>query len=1042
MNRTIENTMLVANAGSGKTHALTTRMVTLLALGVKPRKIAALTFTKKAAGEFLDALFLRLADAATDPAKLTSLQEETKLPRLDAPRCLALLRELTLDAGALSMGTIDSLFAKIARAFPLESGLSGDFTMIGTPDLESARTEALAAVFREEFSDRGNAEAFLDMVRRISRRHGERDVFESLLGAVQDYQEKYLETPPGVIWGDPKTIWPRNRGECAILSAGNASSAADLLWKEIEREHPSLSEAAREKCKKNLDEAAVHQAGRAWSAELKKFVSDKLCKQAGCDKNGDEYIPFGNGAAARVYLRGGIPAARIALRNALLKPEFESLLRRSSSLHAFIKRFEELYDARTRRVGRMTFQDISDLLASHVTQGDWIASAGYRLDTRIDHWLLDEFQDTSRTQWKVLGSFIDEVVQDDGGRRSLLYVGDTKQAIYSWRGGDPELFFEIRDHYNDAGEVRIHEEKLDHSYRSAPVIVDAVNTLFGNISAVSHEMGYPDSTVADWRRAWRAHHVADRNREMQGYVRWEAVEEARSETDQGEEGDVIDRRIVEILEETRPWERGWSCALLKITNNAVASLASLLQSRGIPVAVEGKSNPCTDNPLGAALLAAFRFAASPGDKLSATLLKGSPLSIILRRGEEEFRSDALRRITAEGYEATVRHWVGKLKLPPFLESRFGDFLAAAGEYDEGIPGSVSDFISFLENHSVQEQESSGMVRVMTVHQAKGLTFDMTVVSGLDGKGPASSERLHLGGGHPPSWGCLMPGKELAEADPVMGEAIAKLKSGEEYGKLCTAYVATTRSRHALYILTEKLGEKTTAKNFCRLLMLTLHSASSCYEKGDSGWYEAKPLLPSTVESTSTEVASPSFPPCTAGTPHPLLPSSLACNHEGNKEAPHRAESSLFSPDAADLGTEIHGLLSQIEWNRNSLDLAQCSPEAGRLLQTFLATSEAGTIFTSPGEQSTLWCERAFDMMLDGKWVSGIFDRVHVRREAGKVVAAEIFDYKTNRSSPEAIAHEYASQMELYRQAAAKLLGIDPAHVTARTVPIRRASLVE
>ena len=82
------------------------------------------------------------------------------------------------------------------------------------------------------------------------------------------------------------------------------------------------------------------------------------------------------------------------------------------------------------------------------------------------------------------------------------------------------------------------------------------------------------------------------------------------------------------------------------------------------------------------------------------------------------------------------------------------------------------------------------------------------------------------------------------------------------------------------------------------------------------------------------------------------------------------------------------------------------------------------------------------MMLDGKWVSGIFDRVHVRREAGKVVAAEIFDYKTNRSSPEAIAHEYASQMELYRQAAAKLLGIDPAHVTARTVPIRRASLVE
>ena len=1042
MNRKIENTMLVANAGSGKTHALTTRMVTLLALGVKPHKIAALTFTKKAAGEFLDALFLRLADAATDPEKLATLEKDTEVPQLDAARCLELLRELALDAGALSMGTIDSLFAKIARAFPLESGLSGDFTMIGSADLESARTEALAAVFREEFSERGNAQAFLDMVRRISRKHGERDVFQSLYGAVQEYQEKYLETPPAVTWGDPKTIWPQDNGVCAILSAGNAASAADRLWREIECEHPSLSEGARGLWKKNLEGAAVHQAGRAWSTELKKFVTEKLCKQPGCDKDGCQYIPFGTGPAARVYLRGGISTARIALRNALLKPEFESLLKRSSSLHTFMKRFEELYDARTRRAGRMTFQDISALLAAHVTQGDWIASAGYRLDTRIDHWLLDEFQDTSRTQWKVLGSFIDEVVQDDSGQRSLLYVGDTKQAIYSWRGGDPELFFEIRNHYNGAGEIRIHEDKLDLSYRSAPVIVDAVNTLFGTISTISHEMGYPDSTVTDWKRAWRGHCVADRNREMQGYVRWEALEEGDFESDQGEEGDVIDRRIVEILEETRPWERGWSCALLKTTNNAVASLASMLQSKGIPVAVEGKSNPCTDNPLGAALLAAFRFAASPGDKLSATLLKASPLGIILERGEEEFRSIAMMRITTEGYEATARHWVGELRLPPFLESRYGDFLAAAGEYDEGTPGAVSDFISFLENHSVQEQESSGVVRVMTVHQAKGLTFDMTVVSGLDGKSPASSERLYLGGGHPPSWGCLLPGKELAEADPVMAEAIAKLKSAEEYGKLCTAYVATTRSRHALYILTEKLGEKTTAKNFCRLLMLTLHSASSCYEKGDPGWHEARPLVPSSTGSTSTGADSLPLSPCTAGTPHPLSPSLLAGNRGGNQETTHGMESSLFSHDAANLGTEIHELLSQIEWNPTGLDLTQCSQEAGRLLKVFLTTPEAATIFTYPGEQSTLWCEQAFDMMLDGKWVSGIFDRVHIRREAGVVVAAEIFDYKTNRATPEVIAQEYASQMELYRQAAAKLLGIDITHITARTVPIRRGAEVQ
>ena len=137
MSAPIRNTMLVANAGSGKTFALTTRMVKLLALGVEPRKIAALTFTKKAAGEFLDAVFLRLADAALDPKKLEDLNrdlnsdpDEGVIPTLDETHCRALLSKLVADSGRLTMGTIDSLFARIARSFPLESGLPGELSLI------------------------------------------------------------------------------------------------------------------------------------------------------------------------------------------------------------------------------------------------------------------------------------------------------------------------------------------------------------------------------------------------------------------------------------------------------------------------------------------------------------------------------------------------------------------------------------------------------------------------------------------------------------------------------------------------------------------------------------------------------------------------------------------------------------------------------------------------------------------------------------------------------------------------------------------------
>ena len=193
MSAPIRHAMLVANAGSGKTYALTTRMVKLLALGVEPRKIAALTFTKKAAGEFLDAVFLRLAEAALDPKKLESLnldlnsvEEEGAIEPLDEKRCRELLVKLVADSGRLTMGTIDSLFARIARSFPLESGLPGEFTMIGQSELERARTDALATIFRESVQSAGATE-FLDLVRRISRRKGERQVFLTLLESVKDF---------------------------------------------------------------------------------------------------------------------------------------------------------------------------------------------------------------------------------------------------------------------------------------------------------------------------------------------------------------------------------------------------------------------------------------------------------------------------------------------------------------------------------------------------------------------------------------------------------------------------------------------------------------------------------------------------------------------------------------------------------------------------------------------------------------------------------------------------------------------------------------
>ena len=121
---TIENVMILASAGSGKTYALTNRFVRLLALGAKPERIVALTFTRKAAGEFFDEILKKLAHAASEPNDAKKLAGEIGVPELGSDAFLKMLRAVVTSMPRLQLGTFDGFFARIARNFPLELGLS------------------------------------------------------------------------------------------------------------------------------------------------------------------------------------------------------------------------------------------------------------------------------------------------------------------------------------------------------------------------------------------------------------------------------------------------------------------------------------------------------------------------------------------------------------------------------------------------------------------------------------------------------------------------------------------------------------------------------------------------------------------------------------------------------------------------------------------------------------------------------------------------------------------------------------------------------
>ena len=1021
--------MLIANAGSGKTHALTTRVIRLLALGVEPRKIAALTFTRKAAGELLSTTFLRLAKSAIDSAALAELRENEGLEQLDACKCGSLLAALAQQIGELGMGTIDSLFARIARAFPLECGLSDDFRIAPEAEIETAREKALAMLFQSESHNSEHLSAFIELLRRITRRHGERDVFETLRRSVENLHATYLATPSSVVWGDASSIW---RGaECRVLNAGSLPDAAMALIAGIERDLPNLDPAALEKWRSDCSVAAAHSNGALFQPNLKTFF--KKLSNVKADPNGQFYIPTGNARAARLYLVEQIPELLEQLKLALARPVFEDALTRSRALHDFMRRFEMVYSTRVRSSGIVTFSDITDLLSCRAEQEDWRLAVGYRLDQQFDHWLLDEFQDTSRPQWSVLRAFIEEILMDPSGSRSFFYVGDTKQAIYSWRGGDAGLFREIFDDFQGALQEA---PALTQSYRSSPPILDFVNAVFENPAALAEPLRLPASTVEKWLHSWRRHEPSPRTQNRIGHVRWLAVEEEEGASDDSVSPE--DLQILQILQQTEPWMRGISCGILRRDNKGLAALAGLLQANGIPMALEGRMNPCVDNPLGAAFLAALRAVASPEDRLSQVIASGfSELSALGMDKPLEFRSRTLACIAGSGFATLFRGWIKEVDFnnEPLLVARGSELLLAAEEFDLSRKPSdgISEFLLFLEKRQTQEVEASGVVRLMTIHQAKGLGFDMVICSGLDSRGPNNrTDKVALGPDlKKTAWGIVMPPADFLESDPQLRKRAEELESDERLGEICTAYVALTRAKTALYLVTTRLKESTTSTNFARWLTLALGSQG--YESGDAEWFASNPKI-STRQEKDQISTSPVFHPPIHGTPRAKTPSSAKTSpfeNGGNV-------STGANPDAVELGIEIHAALARVEWmDAAPLGFSDLSEEAQSLLGSFFKRPEAKEVFSKPETPHALWREQAFDVKLDGEWVGGVFDRVLLHLdETGQPASAVIFDFKTDNANRAEIESRYAAQMETYRHALCVITKLQANAVETRLIAIR------
>jgi ATP-dependent exoDNAse (exonuclease V) beta subunit len=582
---------------------------------------------------------------------------------------------------------------------------------------------------------------------------------------------------------------------------------------------------------------------------MQKFVTQKLSSEP---KN--NHIRFASRKAdGWVELTPRLRSSRKILAETLFADALHQILERAKGLYAFVQQYEAVYAKLVRSAGLISFADITTLIAERAADVDqpdaldWRSQVAYRIDQNFDHWLLDEFQDTSRAQWSILRTFIEEVLMDDDAQRSLFYVGDTKQAIYGWRGGDAELFREIFDYYENIQEG----EALTDSWRSTEPVIKMVNSVFGSMDAIAETLKLPEATLTRWGAGWNKHEVAEAIHRNSGYAAFFTVSENPEENASPQHGEV--RRIIE---EVDPLARGIECTVLLRQNKDAAELAAYLQSSGIAVALEGKSNPCTDNPFGSAVVAALRAVAHPSDSFSAGIARGLPCASAWGLEDfQNFRKQTLQSIAECGYAKTLQDWIELAGFnenggtnsasskkthadEAFLQSRAEALLATAENFDLGNASGegIDAFIDAVESAEVQEAEATEAIRIMTIHQAKGLGFDMVIVSGLDKTSLIrTADELILGPDEKdPQWGMLLPRKDIAQADPVLSHQAERLNAESKTNELCSAYVALTRAKRALYVISDELAETSKATHFGRHLQLSLGDR---WSQGDAEWFE-------------------------------------------------------------------------------------------------------------------------------------------------------------------------------------------------------------
>jgi len=1068
-----------APAGSGKTELLIQRVLALLGRVERPQQVLAITFTRKAAAEMRNRLLEALEAAQGDCPPEAHRKQTWELARLVLEQDRKQQWELLQNPSLLSIQTIDSFNAGLVNKMPWLSRFGGvpELAEDADPLYRQAAENLTARLGGEQPGSEQVARLLAHLDNRMER------LLQMLVEMLRK-RDQWLRHLLGIKGSDSRLLLEKGLTELVETTLAGLSAAfpaplreellfcgryaAGQLWEQGTRPLLALTDLDWWP-RAELDHLPLWQG----VADLLLTAAGELRKPRGVTvKCGFPAGPEGRDAKERMKVLlaelENCPGVVKRLQRCRELPTGRYATEQWQILQALIELLPLLVAELWlvfRGEGQADFAEIAlkarDALSSSEDPSDLLL----KLDSRLEHILVDEFQDTSWLQYQLLETLTAGWQPGDG--RSLFLVGDPMQSIYRFREAEVGLFLRTYGGRLGTSGVQLEPLRLQCNFRSQQGLVDWVNERFSGIfpAQVDEASGaVPLAAAAAIHPqlpgpACRLHPFNGRDDVAEAETVLRLIEAAREEDPQQTVAILVRSRthLPEILRLLRQRRLRYQAQDIELLGEQPVALDILALTRALLHRADR--------------LAWLTVLRAPWAALSLNdlhaLVADAPYATLPSLLRDRHRLEALSR---EGQQLISRIWPileaglnkrGQLPLRQLVE---GCWLALAGPacYDhEGVEnaGLVLDLLESLEEggdlpalelleqgltklFAAPDTAAGAGLQVMTIHKAKGLEFDQVIIPGL-GRKPRGDDSPLLRWLEHPEYGLLLAPiapRDGSEQDPIY-QLIGRLereKQELETGRLL--YVAATRAKKRLHLLghakQNSRGEFAPERgSLLDTLWPVVQGEFSAVEMPATEAEEPHLILP--LRRLPLDWKMPEYQAAP-------LPELIQAGRASEAEQPEEEElvfSGWEQQSQRHIGTLVHNLLEQIanlglvQWSavdqsQRRLMLARrlgalgvpASEHESAINDTLLAVRK--TLASDRGrwlldDHTAAESELALTGMVNGQLTHAIIDRTFVDEKGTRwVIDYKISTPKASESETAFFARkleQYRGQLECYRQ---------------------------